>query len=128
MRTAVVRRSGNGVNPSDQDAWIEQELLGSRFGDVRLEKRFRTLLDQLSAGVGESIPLACQEWASPKAADRFLSNVRVREAALLAGHFQSTRDRCVAEPEPVLILHDTTEFTPIVRMVEPLCPGGAAGA
>ena len=99
---------------SDQDAnpeWIEQELLGGQFGDVRLEKRFRTLLEQLSTGVGESIPLVCQDWANTKAAYRFLSNERVSDAAILAGHFQSTRARCLAEPQPVLILHDTTEFS-----------------
>ena len=113
MCTAVVGGSGNGVKQSDQDpsnAWIDQELLGGQFGDVRLEKRFRTLLEQLSDGVGESIPLVCQDWANTKAAYRFLSNERVSEAAILAGHFQSTRDRFLAEPEPVLILHDTTEF------------------
>src|SRR4051794_23190773 len=114
MCTGVVSRSGNGVKGSGQDAstaWIDQELVGGQFGDVRLEKRFRTLLEQLATEVGESIPLVCQDWANTKAAYRFLSNERVSEAALLAGHFQSTRDRFLAEPEPVLILHDTTEFS-----------------
>jgi hypothetical protein len=114
MCTEVVSSSGNGVKQSDQEAsnaWIDQELLGGQFGDVRLEERFRTLLEQLSNGVGESIPLVCQDWANTKAAYRFLSNERVSEEAILAGHFQSTRDRCLAEPEPVLILHDTTEFS-----------------
>jgi hypothetical protein len=40
-----------------------------------------------------------------------LSNERVSEEGILAGHFQSTRDRVAAEPKPVLILHDTTEFS-----------------
>lgn len=114
MCTGVVLRSGNGVKQSDQEAsnaWIEQELVGGQFGDVRLEKRFRTLLEQLSNGIGESIPLVCQDWANTKAAYRFLSNERVSEAGILAGHFRSTRDRFLAEPEPVLILHDTTEFS-----------------
>src|SRR5437868_10093604 len=114
MCTGVVSRSGQGIKQSDQGAskaWIGQELVGGQFGDVRLEKRFRTLLEQLSTGVGESIPLVCQDWANTKAAYRFLSNECVSEAAILAGHFQSTRDRCLAEPEPVLILHDTTEFS-----------------
>jgi hypothetical protein len=31
------------------------------------QKRFRTLLEQLSMGVGESIPLVCQDWANTKA-------------------------------------------------------------
>ena len=39
------------------------------------------------------------------------AGARVSEADILAGHFQSTRDRTVATDGPVLVLHDTTEFT-----------------
>src|SRR3954470_19521276 len=104
---AVMDRPANGSS----EAWIDQEVGRGQFGDVRLDKRFRTLLEQVSNGVGESIPLVCQDWANTKAAYRFLSNEHVSEGAILAGHFQSTRDRFLAEPGPVLILHDTTEFS-----------------
>ena len=40
----------------------------------------------------------------------FSSNCHVSEAAILAGHFQATRERFVAGDGPVLILHDTTEL------------------
>jgi transposase-like protein/transposase Tn5 family protein len=90
--------------------WIDRELAGSEFRDVRLNKRFRKLFEQLSEGTGESIPLVCQDWANTKAAYRFLSNPRVSEGDILAGHFQSTRDRFAATDATVLILHDTTEF------------------
>ena len=60
--------------------------------------------------MGESIPLVCQDWANTKAAYRFFSNERVSEEDILGGHFQSTRDRFAAAGEPILILHDTTEF------------------
>jgi hypothetical protein len=53
----------------------------------------------------------CQDWANTKAAYRFFSNDRVSEADILAGHFQSTRERAVATDGPVFILHDTTEFS-----------------
>jgi Transposase DNA-binding len=96
---------------SQTKTWIDRELAGSEFRDVRLNKRFRKLFEQLSDGTGESIPLVCQDWANTKAAYRFLSNPRVTEADILAGHFQSTRDRFAATAAPVLILHDTTEFT-----------------
>lgn len=33
------------------------------------------------------------------------------EADILAGHFQSTRDRAAATEGLVLVLHDTTEFS-----------------
>jgi hypothetical protein len=42
---------------------------------------------------------------------RFLSNQRVTEGDILAGHFQSRRDRCAACDAIALILHDTTEFS-----------------
>jgi hypothetical protein len=68
-------------------------------------------VEQLSEGIGESIPMACQDWANTKAAYRFLSNERVSEHDILAGHFQSTRDRFRATDGLALVLHDTTEFS-----------------
>jgi hypothetical protein len=59
-------------------------------------------------GSAKVFPWSARTLANTKAAYRFLSNERVSEAAILAGHFQSTRDRFLAEQEPVLILHDTT--------------------
>jgi hypothetical protein len=92
-------------------SWINDELAGCKFADVRLEKRFRTLVEHLSEGIGETIPMACQDWANTKAAYRFLSNPRVGEEDILAGHFQSTRDRFRSADGLVLVLHDTTEFS-----------------
>ena len=96
---------------SQTNTWIDRELVGSEFRDARLNKRFRKLFEQLSDGIGDSIPLVCQDWANTKAAYRFLSNQRVSEAEILAGHFQATRDRFAATDTTVLILHDTTEFS-----------------
>src|SRR5271156_5473704 len=76
--------------------WIDRELVGCEFRDARLNKRFRKLFEQLSDGTGESIPLVCQDWANTKAAYRFLSNHRVTEGDILAGHFQSTHERFAA--------------------------------
>ncbi len=95
---------------SQTKTWIERKLVGSEFTDVRLNKRFRKLFQQLSEGTGESIPLVCQDWANTKAAYRFLSNHRVNEEDVLAGHFQSTHERFVVTDSTVLVLHDTTEF------------------
>jgi hypothetical protein len=61
--------------------------------------------------MGASIPLACRDWANTKAAYRFFSNERISVAAILAGHFASTRDRFVATEGPILVLQDTTEFS-----------------
>jgi hypothetical protein len=54
--------------------------------------------------------MACQDWATTKAAYRFLSNERVSERDILAGHFQSTRERFAASDGFALVLHDTTQF------------------
>ena len=91
--------------------WIDEELSGCKFADVRLLDRFRTLVERLSEGIGETIPMACQDWAKTKAAYRFLSNERVSENEILSGHFHSTSDRFRATDGLALILHDTTEFS-----------------
>jgi hypothetical protein len=93
------------------DSWIDREIGGCGFRDARLGDRFRKLLAQMGSGMGQSIPLVCQDWANTKAAYRFFANDRVSEADILAGHFQATRDRALATDGLVLVLHDTTEFT-----------------
>jgi len=55
--------------------------------------------------------MACQDWASTKAAYRFFASKRVNEARILAGHFQATLARYAATEGPILVLHDTTEFS-----------------
>ncbi|MBL4836586.1 MAG: hypothetical protein JKY34_03325 [Kordiimonadaceae bacterium] len=50
----------------DVHRWIEGEIAVDAFKDVRLGRRFKSLLEQLAAGTGESIPLACQDWANTK--------------------------------------------------------------
>lgn len=73
--------------------WIDNEVVGCQFQDVRHGKRLRQLLEQLSAKTGASTPWASQDWANTKAAYRFFGNERISEANILAGHFASTRER-----------------------------------
>jgi hypothetical protein len=93
------------------NTWFDGELAGCSLADERLTKRLRKLLAQIGSDMGQSIPLVCQDWANAKAAYRFFSNERISEADILAGHLQSTRDRTAATDGPVLVLHDTTEFS-----------------
>jgi hypothetical protein len=93
------------------NAWIDREIAGCAFRDERLGKRFRSLLERLAASPGETIPFACQDWANTKAAYRFFDNDRVNEADILAGHFRATHERSAATKGPILVLHDTTEFS-----------------
>ena len=93
------------------DSWLDDELAGCAFADERLGQRLRKLLERMEGAMGESLPLACQDWANTKAAYRFLANGRVSEAEILRGHFQATRSRCAASDDLILVLHDTTEFS-----------------
>ena len=49
-----------------------------------------------SEKIGETLPMACQDWAATKAAYRFFSNPRVDESIILAGHFAATAARMSA--------------------------------
>ena len=105
-----LQRPGTPATSGAAEA-LDKELAGCRFCDPRLGRRFRRLVGQLATSLGQTIPLACQDWTNTKAAYRFLSNGRVNETAILAGHFQATRERFAATEGPILILHDTTEFS-----------------
>ena len=105
------RRQRGDSEAAQRHTWIDRQLADTEFCDERLGKRFRSLLQRLAASPGQGIPLACQDWANTKAAYRFLDNDRVSEAEILAGHFQATRERATATDGPLLVLHDTTEFS-----------------
>ncbi|WP_200821879.1 IS4/Tn5 family transposase DNA-binding protein, partial [Caballeronia humi] len=75
------------------DAWLDEEIGRSRFRDERLGKRFRLVLERLWSCIGQSIPMAFQDWCNTKAAYRFLSNPKVTEQDILGGHFEATRSR-----------------------------------
>ena len=104
------RRTSNDSAP-EEETWVDREVAGCQFRDVRLGERFRKLLKQIGSAIGQAIPFACQDWANTKAAYRFFSNDRVDEKAILSGHFEATHDRFAATDGYVLVLHDTTEFT-----------------
>ena len=53
--------------------WIDGEIGENVFRDARLGKRFRELLIRMEGRIGESIPLACQDWANTKAAYQFFA-------------------------------------------------------
>ena len=109
--TVRKRRQSRIADAKPPAAWVDREVAECEFKDERLGKRFRSLLEQLSSSPGDSIPLVCQHWANTKAAYRFFDNDRVSEAEILGGHFQATSDRVAATDGPILVMHDTTEFT-----------------
>lgn len=100
----------NGVQSHAVASWVESELSGCRFADARHGTRLSSLLHSMSEDIGQSIPLACEDWANTKAAYRLFSNERVSDKEILSGHFEATQRRVAAVKGPILILHDTTEF------------------
>lgn len=93
------------------EGWVEHEIEGCEFPDQRLKSRFGKLLGQLSEKIGAALPTACQDWAATKAAYRFFDNARIDESIILAGHFAATKSRMAVAKGPILMLHDTTEFS-----------------
>ena len=97
--------------PLAMSQWSDNEAEHCQFKDKRIGDRFRQILGAVSSLPGESIPQICQNWAETKAAYRFLSNERVEAQEILGGHFHETSKRVSASKGPVLVLHDTTEFS-----------------
>ena len=104
----------------EDKGWIDRELDGAYFQDVRLGKRLRALLGLMSNGLGQTIPLACQDWANTKAAYWFFSNPRINEEEILSGHLASTQARAAAIQDPLLCC--TTRQS---LRFNPMAPGSA---
>ena len=83
----MILREGRRGRGAETERWVDREIAACEFADVRLGRRLRDLLGQIADAVGESIPMACQDWANAKAAYRFFSNDRVNEADILSGPF-----------------------------------------
>ncbi len=135
MRTTkAATKPETTINAPSSSIWINEEVAGCQFKDLRLGKRFGKLLGMLSDGIGQSVPYACQDWANTKAAYRFFSNSDVSEDQIMAGHFQATQGRLSQVEQKILMLHDTCEFsfqrdkdTKIGLLGRPSCGKGKDG-
>lgn len=108
---ASSRRSSDATDRTEAESWVDRETVDGTFKDARLGRRFKMLLANIAGAIGASLPFACQDWASTKAAYRFFSNDRVDKINILSGHFQATVKRFAASDGMVLVLQDTTEFS-----------------
>jgi len=111
MSIYTCKSTSNASCGNESNSWVASEVRGCHFKDERLKVRFETILRQLSEASAQSIPWACQDWASTKAAYRFFDNERVCEEDILSGHFSATRDRFDKIDSKVLVLHDTTQLS-----------------
>lgn len=68
-------------------SWLDEEINASVFSDRRHVSRFRSLMQKLWRGMGNSLPFACQDSAAIKAAYRFLASDKIDEQPLLQGAY-----------------------------------------
>ena len=93
----------------DVSGWIRTEFRSANLGDKRLTDRLVQLGDELGSSPAESIPTACEDWASTKATYRFCDNENVEPNEILSAHKQAQRSR-VSQLDELVIVSDTTEL------------------
>jgi hypothetical protein len=89
--------------------WILVETATANFGDKRLDRRYRIVLDAMSQKPSLKFPAACKARAEVAGAYRLLDNEKVEDRKVLAPHRDATMTRIRQEPV-VLIPQDTTEL------------------
>jgi Transposase DNA-binding len=62
-------------------------------GDARLDRRCNQLIDQFMKRPTMSIPEACGNWKSTKAAYRFFSNSAVQAEKIMQAQYKETSQR-----------------------------------
>jgi len=92
------------VPPAD---WAEEEFGGARLGNKRLRERLLTLARDFYARPQANLPQACQTRARTKAAYYFFQHPDTGMDALLAPHYEATRQRVATAPL-VFAVQDTT--------------------
>lgn len=93
----------------DISGWIRSEFRSADFGDERLTDRLVQIGDRLGSAPAESIPNACENWASTKATYRFCDNKSVDPNKILDAHKRVQRSQ-IRENDELLVVSDTTEL------------------
>src|SRR2546425_7344955 len=93
----------------EHEDWIGTEFGAAELGDARRTQRLLTLMGQVAARPGASLPEACGSRGQLKAAYRFFANGAIEPEELWASHIAATYER--AAPVPVVLaVQDTTEL------------------
>lgn len=88
---------------------IADEIACGNFSDPRLVRRLRMIMEAAAAKPSTSLPKMFKSAGELEAAYRFFANPMVTLYAILAPHFDATRERARRE-SCVRALHDQTEF------------------
>src|SRR4051794_17181986 len=93
---------------SDARSWASANFGSARLGDTRRTKRLvasaATIADRPQGSLPSKFP-----WNGLRAVYRLCNNPEVTHHGVTAPHFRATRRR-MERPDPVLIIHDTTEL------------------
>jgi hypothetical protein len=90
-----------------EESWVITETSTSSFGDERLNKRYKKLLNSFTSSPNKSIPGTFKSWGETLAAYRFLNNQKVNQADILSPHKKATIER-IKKESLVLIPQDTS--------------------
>lgn len=93
----------------EHEDWIEREFGAAELGDARRTQRLLTLMGQVAARPGASLPEACGSRGQLKAAYRFFATAAIEAEDLWASHIVATYERTAAVPV-VVAVQDTTEW------------------
>ena len=93
----------------DDDMWAVTEFAEAELGDLRRTQRVVALATVLAQRPGASLPEACGDRATLKAAYRFFDNTAIDPQNLLDSHVDATLSRLAPVPL-VLAVQDTTEL------------------
>src|SRR5258708_6026625 len=85
----------------------DQEFFDLDLGDERLNRRFVTVLDDISRHPGRSLYAACETSAKSKAAYRLMDHEHFEPENVWQAHREQVIERMRSE-EVVLLLQDTT--------------------
>jgi Transposase DNA-binding len=91
----------------DDGSWVLEELSKTNFSDLRLNKRFQILSEQLAKKPSQTINHASTDWAAAKAAYRFFDNPKVTPEKILEAHYRNTELR-IKNHARVVFVQDTT--------------------
>lgn len=94
---------------TNTESWAKEEVVNSKFGDKRLNRRFGELLGTFVSRPSASVLKSCKDWGGAIAAYRFFSNKKVTKELILGPHIESTLNR-IKEQNVVLLVQDTTEI------------------
>jgi hypothetical protein len=88
---------------------LSSELEDISFGDKRIDKRSKTLLNSFYSGVNSGLTSSCGGKAEIKAAYRFFDNDSVDHSKILESHYSKTLER-IKKHKIICLSQDTTDI------------------